>query len=236
MTSSNDRRRLLVVAAHPDDEVLGCGGTIARFRDAGHDVRVVMLAEGVTARFDPSEFATPQVQEWSARRNANAYRALAVLGVPSDQVFVEQRPCCRLDMVPQIDLVKQIERHIADFRPTDLFTHAAADTNVDHRMAHQAVLTAVRPLNRTFLETVAAFEVLSSTEWNSTVPFPATLFYDIGAGIDRKVAALAAYDDEMMPAPHPRSETVLRALANFRGAQAGVAYAEAFSIIRQVRL
>lgn len=236
MTVSSDRRRLLVVAAHPDDEVLGCGGTIARYRDVGDDVRVVFLAEGVTARFDPSQFDTPEVRERSARRNANALRAMAVLGVPPDQVFVEQRPCCRLDQVPQIDLVKQIERHIADFRPTELFTHAAADTNVDHRMAHQAVLTAVRPLNRTYLETVAAFEVLSSTEWNPTVPFPATLFYDIGVGMERKVAALAAYEDEMMPAPHPRSETVLRALAQYRGAQAGVAYAEAFSIIRQVRL
>lgn len=224
--------RVLVIAAHPDDEVLGCGGTIARYADAGAAVRVVFLAEGVTARFDPVEFSRPEVREWSERRNRNALRALAILGVPADQVFVHSRPCCRLDEVPLIDLTKQVERHIAEFRPTRVFTHSADDPNVDHGLAFRATLVAVRPLEGSPVRAVYSFEVLSSTEWNTTSPFTPTAFFDVGAGMDRKLAALAAYEDEMRPAPHPRSPEVLRALAQFRGAQAGVVFAEGFALVR----
>ena len=226
--------RLLVIAAHPDDEVLGCGGTIARFSDAGSDVRVVFIAEGVTARYDPPQFDEPDVVAAIKRRNDNAVRALAVLGVPADAVHLSRRHCCRLDQAPQIDIVKQIERHIAEFAPTHLFTHAAADANVDHGVVHRAALAACRPLNHKAPRVILAFEVLSSTEWNPLAPFRAQVFYDIDATMDRKVTALAAYEDEMRPAPHPRSEEVVRALARYRGAQAGLAYAEGFAVIRQV--
>lgn len=228
--------RVLVVAAHPDDEVLGCGGTIARFRDAGCPVRVIFLAEGVTARFEPAEFDTPEVREWSARRNRNAARALAVLGVAEDEIFTQSRPCCRLDQVALIDLTKEVERHIRDFRPTRLYTHAADDPNVDHGTVHRAVLPAVRPLGDPSLRAVFAFEVLSSTEWNPLKPFAPTCFMDVSASIDRKVTALAAYDDEMRSPPHPRSPEVLHALGRYRGTQAGVDYAEAFMLVRGVNL
>lgn len=228
--------RILVVAAHPDDDVLGCGGTIARFRDAGCPVRVMFLAEGVTARFAPEQFETPEVQEKSARRNHNALRALAQLGVAADEVFVQQRPCCRLDQVSLIDLTKEIEQHIRDFRPTRLYTHAADDPNVDHGTVHRAVLPAVRPLAGQTLRAVFAFEVLSSTEWNPQKPFAPTAFTDVTTTMDRKIAAMAAYEDEMHPPPHPRSPEVIRALGRFRGAQAGVAYAEGFSLIRGLDL
>lgn len=228
--------RVLVVAAHPDDDVLGCGATIARFRDAGAAVRVIFLAEGITARFSPSEFETPEVQEWSRRRNANAVRALAELGVPATDVFVQKRPCCRLDQVPLIDLTKEIEHHIRDLRPTRLYTHASDDPNVDHGVAHRAVLPAVRPLQGQSLRAVFAFEVLSSTEWNPLKPFGPTAFVDVTQTMERKVAAMAAYEDEMHPPPHPRSPDVIRALGRFRGAQAGVPYAEGFALIRGLDL
>lgn len=226
--------RLLVVAAHPDDEVLGCGGTIARFADEGKEIRIIFLAEGITARYNPSQFQEAAVQAAIKRRNDNAIKALAVLGVTADAVFLGQRYCCRLDQVPMIELVKEIERHIAEFAPTHLFTHASADTNIDHGLVHRAVLTATRPLAKTAPREILAFEVLSSTEWNATVPFPAQVFYDVGASIDRKVKALAAYEDEMRAPPHPRSEAVVRALACYRGAQVGLAHAEGFAVIRQV--
>lgn len=228
--------RVLVIAAHPDDEVLGCGGTMARYRKLGCAVRVVFLAEGVTARYTPDRFGTPEVIEKSARRNANALKAMAALGVEADQVFLAERPCCRLDQVPLIDLTKQIESHIRDFEPTRLFTHSMDDPNVDHGVAHRAVLPAVRPLSGQSLRAVFAFEVLSSTEWNPLKPFAPTVFHDITDSMEDKVAAMTAYEDEMLPAPHPRSPEVLRALARFRGTQAGLAYAEGFALIRGVNL
>lgn len=224
--------RVLVVAAHPDDEVLGCGGAIAWHTDRGHGVRVLFLAEGVTARFPTQEMESPKVKAASAQRNANALRALAILGVPATEVLVSARPCCRLDQAPQIDLVKDIEHQLVDWRPTRLFTHAGHDANVDHRLAHAAVIAAVRPVRGTPVRSVLTMEVLSSTEWNPTQPFPALVFADITEQLDRKVRALAAYGDEMRDAPHPRSEAVLRALATYRGAQIGVRYAEGFGVIR----
>lgn len=228
--------RILVVAAHPDDEVLGCGGTLARYRALGWPVRVVFLAEGVTARYQPEQFSLPEVVEKSVRRNANALKALALLGVDADQVFLAERPCCRLDQVPLLDLTKQIEAHIRDFRPTRLFTHSADDPNVDHGVAHRAMLPAVRPLPGQSLRAIFAFEVLSSTEWNPLKPFAPTVFSDISHTMELKVAAMAAYEDEMHPPPHPRSPEVLRALGHFRGAQAGMTYAEGFALIRGLNL
>jgi LmbE family N-acetylglucosaminyl deacetylase len=226
--------RILVIAAHPDDEVLGCGGTIAYHASRNEKVRIVFLAEGVLARFDPSEFDRDDVKAASQQRNANAYKAAAVLGVAADEVFLSSRPCCRLDQVPQIDLAKEIERHLADFRPTRLFTHAAHDVNIDHRMAHAAVITATRPVGGTAPGMILSFEVLSSTEWNTAAPFAPQVFQDIAPFIDRKIEALAAYEDEMRPPPHPRSPEVLKALSVFRGAQAGLRHAEAFSLVRAI--
>lgn len=226
--------RALVVAAHPDDEVLGCGGTIARHCDRGDAVRVLFLAEGVTARYEPSAFNTDEVRAASARRNANAAKALAILGVSKDEVIVSGRLCCRLDQVAQIDVVKEVERHLKDWRPARVFTHAAHDTNVDHRLAHDAVIAACRPLYAFPMRSILTMEVLSSTEWNPSQPFPALVFADISAQMDRKIQALTAYGDEMRAAPHPRSEAVLRALATFRGAQIGVRYAESFGVIRSL--
>lgn len=223
--------RTLVIAAHPDDEVLGCGGAIARYADAGMAVRVVFMAEGITARYTPDEFSRPDVQEQIARRNANAFRALKLLGVPESEVHVSLRPCCRLDQHAQIDLTKEIEAHMRDFRPTRIFTHADGDTNIDHRITHQCVLVAARPVHAG-LEAVFAFEVLSSTEWNPLRPFAPTAFVDIDATIDRKCQALAAYEGEMRPPPHPRSAEMVRGLARYRGAQAGFNHAEGFVLVR----
>lgn len=227
-------QRTLVIAAHPDDEVLGCGGAIARLRDAGAPVRVVFLAEGITARYNPPDFETESVRAEIDRRNQNAFRALDLLGVPRAEVFTAERFCCRLDQVPLIDLSKQIERHIRDFHPERLFCHAPDDVNVDHRLCHQATLAATRPLDPNGPRSILAFEVLSSTEWNPLKPFPANTFIDIGTALDRKVAALAAYEGEMREAPHPRSAEVVRALACFRGAQAGVTAAEGFILVRSI--
>lgn len=232
--SALPNERILVVAAHPDDEVLGCGGTIANFIDSGASVRIIFLAEGVTARYLPEQFNDPEVLQKSKMRNNNAIKAGGILGVSPDQIFVEERHCCRLDQVPLIDLIRQIEKHISEFKPTRLFTHALDDPNVDHGLTHRAVLAAVRPASQSCIRAVYAFEVLSSTEWNPLRPFQCQTFFDITSNIERKVQALAAYEDEMRPIPHPRSAEVVRALAQFRGAAIGTHFAEGFQLIRSI--
>jgi LmbE family N-acetylglucosaminyl deacetylase len=224
--------RILVVAAHPDDEVLGCGGVIARQCKRDVDVRVIFLAEGITARYDPSRFKEARVVDEIRKRNDNATKALGLLGVKADEIYTESRLCCRLDQVPHIDLIKQIERHLDDFSPSHVLTHGANDTNIDHRQAHQAVISACRPTRTRNPSAILTFEVLSSTEWNP-IPFPACVFADISDEIDIKVAALLAYDGEARPEPHPRSPGVIKSLAGYRGTQIGVRFAEAFGVIRQ---
>jgi len=223
---------VLVIAAHPDDETLGCGGTIAKHTAGGDTVFVLFLAEGVTARYQSAEIDNPKVAALSQRRNENAIRALATLGVSNDAVTLSTRLSCRLDGEPQIDLVKDIERALHNVEPDIVYTHAAHDVNVDHRIAHQSTLAACRPRAGSQPRAIYAFEVLSSTEWNPAHPFAGTAFQDISPYIDAKVTALAAYEDEMREMPHPRSEAAVRGLATFRGVQAGVPFAEAFQVIR----
>ncbi len=228
--------RMLVVACHPDDEVLGCGGTIAKVRAQGGEVRVVFLAEGITARYEPSQFSEPAVRSEIDERNANAFKALEILGVAESQIFINQRYCCRLDQTPLIDLTKEIESHIREFAPDRIYGHAPDDANIDHQCAHKAMLAAIRPGSGSFVAAAFAYEVLSSTEWNPLKPFVATAFVDISETIDDKVSALAAYGNEMRPAPHSRSEESVRALARFRGSQCGVAYAEGYTLMRSLDL
>lgn len=229
--------RILVIAAHPDDEVLGCGGTLSKYSDVGSRIRVVFLAEGITARYQPEEFTNPEVVEQIELRNQNAFRAADILGIPRDQIFTSTRSCCRLDQLALIDLTKSIEEHLTDFLPTRVFIHSPHDPNVDHQVAHRASLAALRPIRDSQPKAVYAFEVLSSTEWNPMQPFTPNFFTGIGKiGLDRKVAALAAYGDEMRPSPHPRSPQVIKALASFRGSQAGLMFSEAFTLIRGIEV
>jgi LmbE family N-acetylglucosaminyl deacetylase len=228
--------RALIIAAHPDDEVLGCGGSIAKLRSQGAAVRVVFLAEGISARYDIADINSPKVQAEIQFRNSCAQKALQFLGVEEGSVFLSERPCCRLDQEPLIDSVKIIERHMNEFEPTVLYVHAAGDPNVDHGVAHKAALAAARPLGTNRGCTLLAYEVLSSTEWNPQKAFQPALFEDVDAFIDQKLAALNFYEGEIHAAPHSRSPEVLRALAVYRGAQAGMRHAEAFEVIRMSNL
>jgi len=226
--------KILIIAAHPDDEILGCGGFMAKYAKAGNPVKVCFLGEGITARYSSEDFQNESVKSEIQTRNKNALKALEILGVSETNISFSQRYCCRFDQIPLIDLVKEIEYHIKDFKPTHLLSHAAHDANIDHCLTHKALLSAIRPINLSFLKKVMAFEVLSSTEWNPTHPFQPNCFYDISEYIENKIKALTAYDKEMRKAPHSRSEQVVKSLASFRGAQCGVMYAEAFQLIRSL--
>lgn len=220
---------ILVVAAHPDDEVLGCGGTMARHVTEGDEVHVVIAGEGITSRAGPLEKRSVGALA-EAARDANKIigtASLELLGLPDN----------RMDTQPLLDLIQRIEPIFERLQPAAVYTHHAGDLNVDHRRVHQAVVTACRPLPGQALTTLLFFEVPSSTEWQSpgsAAVFMPNWYVDIGTTWEKKAAALASYAGEMRPWPHARSMEAIQALARWRGASAGVTAAEAFQLGRRV--
>jgi LmbE family N-acetylglucosaminyl deacetylase len=218
-------KTILVVAAHADDEVLGCGGTIARQVAEGHTVHVVFLADGVSSRPGADADALE-------RRVSATEKARQVLGITTT-TFLDL-PDNRLDSLPLIDVVQLLEAVIGRIKPSVIYVHHYGDLNVDHRVAHQAVMTACRATPGNQVKEIYAFEVMSSTEWNSVgyAPFLPNLFVDISAYLSIKSRALEAYAIEMRPAPHSRSLEHISILSQHRGYSVGVEAAEAFMVMR----
>ena len=220
-------RAVLVVAAHTDDEALGCGGTIAKHVAQGDRVCVVFLADGVTSRSGAS------AQKLDERTSA-ARRAQEILGIKKS--FMLGFPDNRMDTVPLLDIVQRLEAVIDDVQPEIVYTHHNGDLNIDHQITHQAVLTACRPVPGSSVREIYAFEVLSSTEWNTPylLPFIANVFVDISNHLETKMNALNAYALEMREPPHSRSVINAKRLAQLRGSCVGIDAAEAMMAIRVV--
>lgn len=221
-------KTVLVVAAHSDDEALGCGGTLARHVAEGDSVHAIFLADGVSSRPKTGK------KDLAVRMKA-AQLAHKILGLQSIQYL--GLPDNQLDSLPLLDIVQPLEKLIQLIAPQIIYTHHIGDLNIDHRITHQAVLTACRPLPDSLLKEIYAFEVVSSTEWNSSgqSPFLPTVFVDISNYLDCKMKALKAYGLEMRNAPHARSLENIQALAVHRGHSVGVSAAEAFMPIRILR-
>jgi LmbE family N-acetylglucosaminyl deacetylase len=224
-------KSILIVAAHPDDEALGCGGTIAKLADEGAAIHIAFLADGVGSRTgDPATVK----EALAARRNA-AQKACDVLGAAT--VDFGEFPDNRMDTIALLDVVKPIEALIAKYWPDTVFTHHAGDVNIDHQRVHQALVTACRPQRGHPVKTLLSFEVPSSTEWQiagSAPVFAPNWFVDISATLDRKLSALEAYAAELRAWPHPRSRRAVEHLAHWRGSIIGVDAAEAFILGRQL--
>ena len=215
-------KSVLVVAAHPDDEVLGAGGAMARHTQAGDPVSVLILGRGLAAREARPDFAGLE---------AECRAALAELGV--EDVRFEDFPDNAFDTVPLLEVARAVERVASAVKPRRIYTHSATDLNVDHRIANEAVMIAARPLPGASVAEVFAFEVASATHWGNDA-FRPTAYIDISASLERKLSALACYASEMRPFPHARCIEAQRAQAAWRGAQVGVAAAEAFETLRIV--
>jgi LmbE family N-acetylglucosaminyl deacetylase len=224
---------VLVVAAHPDDEILGCGGTMTCLAREGHEVRIAILAEGMSSRYAHREDADQQQLQ---HLHARAQQAADKVG--AKELVLCKLPDNRLDTVPLLDVVKTVEDLVARFRPEIIYTHHPGDLNVDHGVVHRAVLTATRPMTGQCVRDVYAFEVPSSTEWafqRLEPSFRPNVFVDIADSLETKIAALACYDTETRKFPHPRSPEALRAIATRWGSVVGLQAAEAFELIRSVR-
>jgi LmbE family N-acetylglucosaminyl deacetylase len=231
--ATNIPRVVLVVAAHPDDEVLGCGGAIAAHVEAGDAVQVLIVAEGATSR-QAQRDRVQSAPELSCLNSA-AEAAGRILGV--DGVELLDLPDNRLDSLDRLDLIKRIEERIARYKPVVVYVHHAGDVNIDHRRLHEAVITACRPIPGQPVRRLLSYEVVSSTEWQppgSAPVFQPNWFVDISAQWQRKRQALEAYSAEMRIWPHARSIEAVEHLARWRGAQVGVEAAEAFYLLRQL--
>lgn len=227
-------KTVLVIAAHPDDEVLGCGGTMARHAAMGDDVYSVILAEGLTSRKKERDRALHS-KEFDILHSA-AHKANEILGVK--QLKLLDFPDNRMDSVDRLDIVKVVEELVNEIKPTIIYTHHIGDVNIDHRRIHEAVLTAVRPIpGNHHVEELLYFETASSTEWmtaGSAPAFTPNWYVNIEQSLDVKLKALEAYEYEMRKWPHARSIQALDYLAKWRGANVGVEAAEAFMLGRKI--
>lgn len=226
-------RSVLVIAAHPDDEVLGCGATMARHSGAGDAVHVLILGEGGTAR------RQDRTEPGAAQDVAELRHAAEQAGreVGAAEVTVEDLPDNRFDSVDLLEVAKLVERAVARIMPDIVYTHHAWDLNEDHRVTNHAVRIACRPLEGSSVRSVYTFETLSGTEWGEgqALTFSPQHFVDVTDFVDTKLRALAHYKTEMRSFPHPRSPEAVRALAQIRGATVGVAAAEAFGVVYEIR-
>lgn len=224
-------QRVLVVAAHPDDEILGCGAATARHAAEGAEVWSLVLGEGITSRKGVSKARA--ASELKSLR-ANSERANKAVGVR--KLILKSFPDNSFDSVPRLEIVHAIEEVVSRFKPQIVYTHGPSDLNIDHQITSEAVRTATRPLPGCPVAEVYAFEVLSATEWRFAPDesFVPNVFVDVTRFLDSKLAALRAYEGEMRPFPHPRSLEGVRALATLRGAESGFAAAEAFKLFRRV--
>lgn len=225
--------QVLVVAAHPDDEVLGCGGTVARLAQEGRAVHIAIMVEGITSRHAQREQADAKQL---SRLHQQAHAAAAKMGAKDVVLF--RLPDNRLDTVPLLEVVKLVEGLVEKLGPRVIYTHHPGDLNVDHGVINRAVLTATRPGAGGAVQEIYAFEVPSSTEWSFHQLAPAfrpNVFVDIADTLEKKIDAMACYDSEIRNFPHPRSPEALRANATRWGSVAGCEAAEAFELVRSIR-
>ncbi len=222
--------KILVVAAHPDDELLGVGGTVRRLSDEGNEVYALIMAEGITSRSDKREDSDQSELDALKKDSIKAcetvgYKDVEFCGLPDN----------RMDSLDLLDVIKKLTPFIEKYSPEIIFTHHHGDLNIDHRITNEAVLTCTRPMLGEKVRKILAFETPSSTEWNYnyTEPFTPNVYYDITQTVDFKIKGMDCYKSERREYPHPRSGEALEALAKVRGSQCGFENAEAFMLLRE---
>jgi len=221
-------KKILVVAAHPDDEVLGAGGAMSKHSLNGDEVHVLILSTGLTSRSGIKNEDLDQLhQSMKKAHQILKVKSTEMAGFPDNQ----------MDELTLLTIVKRVEESVSNIKPQIVYTHNSGDLNIDHRICHQAVITSCRGLPGTSVETLLFFEVPSSTEWmtpGSGEAFTPNWFVDISENLKIKLDALKAYDSEMRPYPHPRSYEAVQALAKWRGASSGFLAAEGFMLGRNL--
>lgn len=221
-------KNILAVVAHPDDEILGVGGTLCKHAQDGDAVFVLILADGESSRDDGGDAGKINARQDSAQK------AASILGVK--ELFFSDFPDNRMDSVVFLDIIKVVEQNISKIKPDVIYTHHGGDLNVDHRLTFEAVVTASRPIQGgAYPKEIYGFETLSSTEWGIHGGFEPSVYVDIDGVFKKKMAALKAYESEMRSFPHPRSYEAVEALAKLRGSTVALNMAESFTCIRNIK-
>jgi len=224
-------KTILVVAAHPDDEVFGCGGAIARLTSEGNCVYTLILGEGVTSRDRKRDLAKRENEIVELRKQVE--NSNKILGVK--KVYTFDFPDNRFDTIPLLDIIKTIEKIKEDVKPDIVFTHHYGDINIDHQITFKAVMAAFRPVIDESVNEIYSFEIPSSTEWNapsSLTYFMPDYFVNINESLEIKINALKEYETELREFPHPRSLKAVELNAKQWGVKMGIEAAEAFKTVR----
>ncbi len=219
-------KKILIVVAHPDDEVLGCFGTVARLIKEGYEAYTLILGEGKTSRDDIDENELKILKDEIKKANQT-------IGIK--KVFTQNFPDNRFDSIDLLDIVKVIERVKNEIKPDIIFTHYEKDLNIDHQITYKAVITSTRPMKGESVKEIYSFEILSSTEWNYPLSFSPDTYFDIGKTIDLKLKAMKEYNSELCTFPHPRSLEGIELNAKYWGMRVGKSYVEAFKLIRSIK-
>jgi LmbE family N-acetylglucosaminyl deacetylase len=224
-------KKILIIAAHPDDEVLGCFGTVAKMVKEGDEAYTLILGEGKTSRDEQRSIENKKAE--LNILNQEIEKANSVINIK--KTFIENFPDNRFDSVDLLDIVKAILKVKKEIKPDIIFTHYENDLNIDHQITYQAVVTATRPMEDESVKEIYSFEVLSSTEWNYPLSFSPDLFFDISETIKLKKEAMKQYNSELCQFPHPRSIEGIELNAKYHGMRVGKAYVEAFKTVRVIK-
>ncbi len=219
-------KKILIVAAHPDDEVLGCFGTVAKLIEQGYSAYTLILGEGKRSRGEVDSSALDGLRQ-------EALKANSTIGI--QKLYLEDFPDNRFDSVALLDIVQTIEKVKEEVKPDIIFTHSRNDLNIDHQITYKAVITATRPMQKECVKEIYSFEILSSTEWNYPLSFSPNIFWDVSDTIDKKIEAMRCYRSELREFPHPRSLEGIRLQAQLWGMKVGKEFVEAFECVRVVR-
>lgn len=224
-------KKILIVAAHPDDEVLGCFGTVSKLIKEGYEAYTLILGEGKTSRLDTRK--VEENKEQLEILNDEIKKANDIIGIK--KCFVYDFPDNRFDSVDLLDIIKVISKIKEEIKPDIIFTHYENDLNIDHKITYQAVITATRPIENESVKEIYSFEILSSTEWQYPISFSPDVFFDIQDTMELKLNAMRCYKSELCLYPHPRSLEGIELNAKYNGMRVGKNYVEAFKSVRVIK-
>jgi len=224
-------KKILIIAAHPDDEVLGCFGTVAKLIKQGYEAYTLILGEGKTSR-DEKRDKEKKLNEIKIL-NEEIQKANSLIGIK--KTFVYNFPDNRFDSIDLLDIIKVISNIKDEIKPDIIFTHFENDLNIDHQITYKAVLTATRPMENESVKEIYSFEILSSTEWNCPISFSPDVYFDISDTIKDKLKAMDCYKSELRKYPHPRSLEGIKLNAKYWGMRVGKKAVESFKCVRIIK-